>query len=362
MSTSHNRLSCLVVATAATLLMGVVDASAQRIEIVHAFPASPQVASGKLLELAPGVFIGTSYEGGAYGQGSVYLMYRRLDQNWATYTLHSFYDIGGRHPAAGVIRASDGNFYGTTVHGGINNAGTIFRLTPSLKFSTMHAFTNVDGERPATSLVQAPDGSLWGTTSTGGGTNANAGTAFRMTLTGQFTKVHTFGGLTGGVPGQLLLSSVDGHFYGTTAFGEGGGINGNGTVFRLTQAGVLSTLHRFAEDGVDPFTMIEAADGHLYGVRRAGGATSVGFAFRITRDGVFTKLHDFDAFVDGVWYPVPGSFVQAPDGFIYGTTSTRLVGDTPVFEGGTVYECRSQALSSASRTSMPWRLAARLAG
>jgi hypothetical protein len=68
MSAFRNRLSRLVVATAATILIGVLDASAQRIEIVHAFPASPQTPSGKLLELAPGVFIATSYAGGAYGQ------------------------------------------------------------------------------------------------------------------------------------------------------------------------------------------------------------------------------------------------------------------------------------------------------
>ena len=49
--------------------------------------------------------------------------------------LHDFNHLAtnndGDNPYAGLILGSDGNFYGTTVHGGVYGAGAIFRITRS---------------------------------------------------------------------------------------------------------------------------------------------------------------------------------------------------------------------------------------
>jgi uncharacterized repeat protein (TIGR03803 family) len=86
-------------------------------------------------------------------------------------TLFSFNSTDGANPHAGVIQATDGNFYGTTVNGGANNFGTIFKLTPSGTLTTLYTFcsqTNcTDGDWGA-SLVQGADRNFYGTTWGGG--------------------------------------------------------------------------------------------------------------------------------------------------------------------------------------------------
>jgi len=43
-------------------------------------------------------------------------------------TLVSFDGTDGANSTAGLIRATDGNFYGTTSEGGANNDGTVFQV------------------------------------------------------------------------------------------------------------------------------------------------------------------------------------------------------------------------------------------
>src|SRR5579871_120547 len=106
-------------------------------------------------------------------------------------TIYRFCSTGGcpdgNDPAGGLIQASDGNFYGTTVRGGTGAAcpyyygcGTVFKMTPNGIVTTLYNFcsqaTCTDGLFPQTALVQAVDGSFYGTTETGGGSCA-CGTA-----------------------------------------------------------------------------------------------------------------------------------------------------------------------------------------
>src|SRR5262249_27056428 len=91
----------------------------------------------------------------------------------------------GASPQGGeLIRAIDGNFYGTTMRGGDRDEGTVFRLTPAGTVSVLHSFnTFADGSSPnRAGLLQAKDGNFYGTTLFGG-TN-QAGTIFRMTADG----------------------------------------------------------------------------------------------------------------------------------------------------------------------------------
>src|SRR5207249_8190880 len=93
------------------------------------------------------------------------------------------------YPEAPLIRATNGNLYGTTVWGGNGTnsfctadfgigCGTVFRITPGEVLSTIHDFNNTDGALVYGGLLQATNGTLYGTTN-GGGTNA-VGTIFSL--------------------------------------------------------------------------------------------------------------------------------------------------------------------------------------
>jgi uncharacterized repeat protein (TIGR03803 family) len=160
-----------------------------------------------------------------------------------------------------LIQAINGDFYGTTALGGTGGGdfggggyggGTVFRITPSGKLTTLYSFCSQggsncpDGELPISSLVVAASGDLYGTTS-GGGTGGD-GTAFKITPSGNLTTVYTFcsqtdsqGNCLDGSGPSGLIQATDGNLYGTA----GGGANGGGTVFRLTLDGKLTTLYSF---------------------------------------------------------------------------------------------------------------------
>jgi uncharacterized repeat protein (TIGR03803 family) len=97
-------------------------------------------------------------------------------------SLHAFTGgAGGSEPKGSLLRASDGNVYGTTASGGAFDAGTIFRLTPAGGFAVVHSFDGTDGAHPQAGLIQATDGNLYGTTEFGG-PDSNGGVVYRVTL------------------------------------------------------------------------------------------------------------------------------------------------------------------------------------
>jgi uncharacterized repeat protein (TIGR03803 family) len=114
-----------------------------------------------------------------------------------------------------------------------------------------------------------------------------------------------------------LLQGTDGNFYGTTYNGGG---SGNGTIFKITPQGQLTTLHSFnGADGSQPASsLVEATDGDFYGTTLFGGSSELGTIFKTTPDGTVTELHTFLG-ADGA-YP-EGALLQATNGTFYGTTS-----------------------------------------
>src|SRR5580658_10701602 len=78
----------------------------------------------------------------------------------------------GSFPAAGLVQGKDGSLYGTTEGGGANDGGTVFKLTPSGTLTTLYSFCSqascADGKQPYAGLVQATDGNFYGTTGFGG--------------------------------------------------------------------------------------------------------------------------------------------------------------------------------------------------
>ena len=84
---------------------------------------------------------------------------------------------------------------------------------------------------PVAGLVQGSDGNFYGTTQSGG-TNGGEGTVFKISPNGALTTLYSFtGGNDGASPQAGLVQGSDGNFYGTTV---NGGQGGAGTVFRLT--------------------------------------------------------------------------------------------------------------------------------
>ena len=96
--------------------------------------------------------------------------------------------MDGANPFGGLILGTDGKFYGTTFYGGANGDGTVFSITASGVLTTLHSFNNADGANPSGALVQGTDGKFYGTTEAGG---ANSdGTVFSITDSGTLTTLH----------------------------------------------------------------------------------------------------------------------------------------------------------------------------
>lgn len=155
----------------------------------------------------------------------------KITPSGALTTLHSFDGTDGAYLTAGLVQASDGNFYGTTSSGGANQYyGTVFKITPSGTLTVLHSFDGADGNYPSSVLLQATDGNFYGTTIYGG--TFNDGTIFKITPDGTLTVLHSFNGADGEYPYGGLMQATDGSFYGTTS--NGGAYENYGTVFSLS--------------------------------------------------------------------------------------------------------------------------------
>jgi uncharacterized repeat protein (TIGR03803 family) len=240
------------------------------------YPAAP------LIQGTDGNLYGTTSSGGAHSEayGTVF----KITAEGKTTRLYSFCSksgcADGSYPAAGLVLATDGNFYGTTPDGGANGEGTVFRITPAGTLTTLHSFCAEkgcsDGYEPAAGLVQAANGNFYGTTEFGG-VNGR-GTVFEITAGGKLTTLYSFCAETnctdGSQPVAGLVQAINGNFYGTT---YSGGADGIGTVFEITTGGKLTTLHSFdGSDGERPQAgLVQATNGTSTGQPTLAGPTAL---------------------------------------------------------------------------------------
>jgi uncharacterized repeat protein (TIGR03803 family) len=297
------------------------------------FPPPPPPPTGDglnpdaLIQGTDGNFYGTTAAGGAHGWGTVF----KVTAAGTETLLYSF--TGGNDGATpqSLVEGSDGNFYGTNANGGSSacqqGCGTVFKITPAGVLTSLYVFTGAaDGANPV-SLIQGSDGNFYGTAAYGGVINnscgyAGCGVLFKVTPAGAESALYSFTatGSDGGLP-VGVLQGTDGNFYGTTTFG---GTGGNGTVFKVTPAGVETVLHSFAgsSDGAEPQAgLVQASDGNLYGTTQFGGTDSDGIVFKITTAGVETVLYAFTGTTtDGANPATP--LIAASDGNLYGTTGS----------------------------------------
>jgi uncharacterized repeat protein (TIGR03803 family) len=194
-------------------------------------------------------------------------------------------------------------------------------------------------------ISQGRDGRLYTTSQFGGANSQHEGTAFAFTTTGTLTRLSDFGNYPApNSPWSGLTMGTDGNFYGTTT---SGGTHISGTVFRVTDTGLSTTLWNFTAGtdegdpqsapvlgrdgnlygtvaGVYAGTLVQGNDGTLYGTTYLGGTKNIGSIYKISPTGTgFAILHSFDRTVDFTQGAQPLSgMALGTDGNLYGTTGT----------------------------------------
>jgi len=238
---------------------------------------------GGLIEDGSANLYGTTKNGGDASFGTVFEL---VPFGGGFKLLHTFIGSDGANPESSLVMDADGNLYGTTLEGGALNQGTVFKITPHGKEKVLHSFDGTnDGRFPTSGVAIDFDGNLYGTTP-GGGQNI-AGTLYRMSKSGKIKVLHAFsGGDDGGNPVGTLLLGGDGEIYGVT-FSGGAGDASDGTVFKLSPSGKEKVLHSFdadvdVNDGFKPSGGLIMDDvGTLYGVTSSGGTSGAGTVFRV---------------------------------------------------------------------------------
>jgi uncharacterized repeat protein (TIGR03803 family) len=321
--------TCLWALGALWLTLSILSASAiaQTYTDLHDFdcnvegclPTYPEI----LAQGRDGNLYGTTDSGGTSNMGTVFKM---APLSGVVTTIYNFSSADGQYPDGGLILGTDGNFYGTTLIGGANNLGTVFKITPAGVLTTLHSFDGTDGSWPRPGLVQGKNGAFYGTTC---GFNP-PWTAYSITSSGKFKTINASNDVRVATCsyGPLALGD-DGNLYGTA---PAGGATEQGMVFRLTPAGNLKLIYAAdSAHGNNPFAPVtQGNDGLFYGTTIAGGSGTFGVVFKLSKTGKFTKLHEFglDLINDGI-DPYTG-LVAASDGKFYGATSAgRSDGNVP---------------------------------
>jgi|SRR5271166_126335 len=288
------------------------SAQAQTFTDLYNFTGSPDgtAPTTGLVRDAAGNLYGTTYSGGASGNGTVY----KVDAAGRETVLYNFCSrkgcADGAIPLAGLIMPAKGSLYGTTNGGGDHGYGTVFRLklgaNGSWTETVLHSFDLVktDGAYPqATPLLDAK-GNVYGTTYAGGVfihtkqckslfQTTGCGVAFKLTpgKNGKWTEkvLYNFAGgpNDGAFPVEGVAMDAKGNLYGLT--GLGGGYYSNGTVYQLKPekngSWTETVLYKFAShnnDGYDPVGIPALdAQGILYGATSLGGTDGLGTVWKL---------------------------------------------------------------------------------
>jgi len=151
--------------------------------------------------------------------------------------LNNSYDFpcgaGGAFPIGPLVQAANGDFYSTTQDGGTNGEGTIYQLTTSMDVTILHSFGALfgDGEYPGAGLLLATDGNYYGSTAEGG--TYDDGILFNTTVGGVYTQLYSFNNSSNLMQMSPLsppVQDTNGTLYGVTEFG---GTDNEGTIYSL---------------------------------------------------------------------------------------------------------------------------------
>ena len=247
-------------------------------------------------------------------------------------SLHTFGGIDGTPPDGsypnGLVQGTNGYLYGTTLAGGTGFYGTVFKISTSGTETILQDFTSVPYNGNQAALTLASNGNFYGST------KLPDSAVYKVTPSGAITTLYPFCSLLncadGNSPDAAMVQASNGDLYGTT---QNAGAYGQGTIFKVTLGGALTTLYSFCETqntegycldgGASPYTaLVQGTNGDLYGTTQDNGAYGSGTIFRITMAGEFTTLHAFCSVAgcpDGA--SPKAALVQGADGNLYGVTS-----------------------------------------
>jgi uncharacterized repeat protein (TIGR03803 family) len=174
-----------------------------------------------------GIYYGTTQQGGSLDSGSIF----KFDSATGSITLQaSFIGPNGAYPLAELTAAGNGIYYGTTQQGGSDGLGSIFKFDSATgSISPQASFTGSNGSNPYAALTAAGNGIYYGTTLAGG--SNGTGSIFKFdSATGSITLQGSFTGSNGAYPFAALTAAGNGIYYGTTS---NGGSNGTGSIFKF---------------------------------------------------------------------------------------------------------------------------------
>ena len=288
--------------------------------------------NSKLVSDGAGNFWGTTSGGGGAGGGTIYKINALTNALTTVTEFNNLGDTSGSNPHGGVTDDGSGFFWGATVGGGANNAGTIFKIAAnSGQFTTVLSFTgngaSNKGSFPYAMLLNDGGGNLWGTTVLGGA--ANMGTIFKVNIaSGTLTTVIHFTGDgpsdKGARPYSGLAADASGFLWGTTS---DSGANSHGTLFKLNPTtGILETVVEFTGNGPTnkgslPLSpLVSDGAGSLLGVTGAGGANDLGTVFKLNAaSGMLVTLAEFTGSNPAGADPdfLSSAFLEATDGSLW---------------------------------------------
>jgi len=247
-------------------------------KVLHDFGANDgSFIRGDLIRDQEGNLYGTALFGGVNGDGTVF----KYGSDGTFSVLHAFNGADGEFPEHGVVRDQEGNLYGVTAFGGANDEGSVYKLAPDGTLTTMHSFTGgADGGFLYGGLDIDKDGNVYGSTVDGGANGA--GTVFKLAQDGTLTTLYNFtGGTDGGSPeGDMLL--VGKNLYSANTSG-GDPTCQCGVVYEVTAKGKAKVLHTFTGSTGGGYSAgVTKSNGVFYGTA-SGGASSNGVVFSVTK-------------------------------------------------------------------------------
>jgi uncharacterized repeat protein (TIGR03803 family) len=253
---------------------------------------------------AQGGFCGVTSNGGARRRGTVFLLTPPAiaTGTWTETILYSFKPLGdAAFPSSPLTMDKNGNLYGTTLQGGVNNLGAVYEISPpavaggAWTETVIYSFNGTDGTLPIGRLVLDASGALYGTADGGGA--KEEGTVFKLTppatAGAPWTETILFnfsGGSDGGNPSAGVTLDNNGRIFGPASSGGDGGPDFGGVIFVLNPPAVEggewteTILHHFGgPDGFSPVAPIVLRQDGIYGTTMLGGDFGKGTIFVIAR-------------------------------------------------------------------------------
>jgi len=309
--------------------------------LLYLFTTSGYNPQAPLILGADGNFYGTTAAGGKTTTSNCFAstmscgtVFKMTPAGRVTF-LYQFDQVHGAEPLGPLVQGIDGNFYGTTAAGGdANGDGVIFKLTSQGKITILHTFNGTDGKQPTAGLVQASDGNFYGVASAGGA--KGFGTLFKVTSSGVFSVLHDFDSTNDGAnPEVTLVQHTNGILYGDTVLG---GSHNIGTLYSWD-----SELPAFIK-----LVSASGTVGASIGILGQGftGTTSVSFngssaKFTVTTDTYLTVTVPTAATTGTVTVTTPTgiltsnqSFVVLPSITSFSPTSGKVATSVVIMGGG----------------------------